>query len=432
MAPKRSLMLAGYGVALNFVGPASAGLLLRVRTARGREDAARLGERRGTAALARPAGALMWIHAASIGELVSMLPIVEALTTRGFAVLVTTGTVTSAQLAAERLPAGALHQYVPLDVPRYVRRFLDHWRPDLALFAESELWPAMIGELARRRVPLVLANARMSARSYRRWQIVPAAARALLGRIELCLAQSDLDARRLATLGAPRVEVAGNLKLDVPPPPAAPEAVFRLRQALGRRPMWLAASTHPGEEEMVARVHSAVREAAPGLLTVIVPRHPERGAAVAAIAQAGGLAAEQRTAAAVPAAATEIYVADTIGELGLFFRLAEIAFLGGSLVPHGGQNPIEPAKLGAAILHGPHVANFAELYAALDHAAGAREVAGGDALAQQLTALVADAPARQAMREAAAAVVGELGGALARTMAALEPYLMQLRLGRRC
>jgi 3-deoxy-D-manno-octulosonic-acid transferase len=339
--------------------------------------------------------------------------------------------VTSAAVAAERLPDGAIHQFVPLDVPRYVRRFLDHWRPDLAMFAESELWPVTIGQLAARKVPLVLANARMSERSYRRWRAARPVARALLEGVTLCLAQSPKDARRLAALGAWRVEVAGNLKLDVPPPAAAPDAMFRLRQAVGRRPMLLAASTHPGEEEVVARVHGSVREAAPRLLTVVVPRHPERGAAVAAVARGIGLAVQQRSTDPVPATATELYVADTVGELGLFFRLADIAFLGGSLVPHGGQNPIEPAKLGAPILHGPHVANFAEIYAALDEAGGARLAEDEAALARAAAALAVDAPARAEMRKAAAAVVGELGGALARTMAALDPYLMQLRLGRR-
>jgi 3-deoxy-D-manno-octulosonic-acid transferase len=431
MGPERSLALTGYCAALGLAGPAGGRLVLRARAAAGRERPERLGERRGHPAAPRPDGALVWIHAASIGELVSMLPIVETLAERGFAALVTTVTVTSADIAAARLPAGAIHQFVPLDVPRYVRRFLDHWRPDLALFAESELWPVTIGELSRRRVPLVLANARMSARSYGRWRRARPLARALLSRIDLCLAQSEADARRLASLGARRVEIAGNLKLDVPPPPAPPEAMFRLRQAVGRRPMMLAASTHPGEDELVVRAHGTVRRAAGGILTVIVPRHPERGAAVAALAESAGLAVEQRTAAAVPAAATDVYVADTVGELGLFFRLADVAFLGGSLVPHGGQNPVEPAKLGAPIVHGPYVHNFAELYAALDQADGARAVADGGALADAVAALAADAPAREAMRGAAAAVVDGLGGALQRTMAALDPYLMQLRLARR-
>ncbi|HVV94946.1 MAG TPA: 3-deoxy-D-manno-octulosonic acid transferase [Hyphomicrobiales bacterium] len=426
--PRRSLLLDAYGVALAVAGPPVAAGLLAWRTAKRREMPRRRGERRGQASWPRPAGELVWVHGASVGELVSLLPVTEALVERGFATLVTSGTVASAEIAAVRLPAAAIHQFAPLDVPRYLRRFLDHWRPALAVFAESELWPATIAATARRGIPLILANARMSDRSFRRWRRAMPMARAVLGRIELCLAQSAEDGQRLAALGAPRVETVGNLKLDVPPPPAPAEAVVRLSRAFLHRRVLVAASTHPGEEAMLAEAHAAARAALPGLLTVIVPRHPERGAEVAAIAARAGLAAERRTETAIPAADTEIYVADTIGELGLFYRTADLAFLGGSLVPHGGQNPIEPAKLGAAILHGPHVGNFAAIYAALDEAGAAHPVASVDDLAAAIVRLGRDAAARHAMRDAAFGAVERLGGALGRTIAALDPYLMQMQL----
>jgi 3-deoxy-D-manno-octulosonic-acid transferase len=417
----RSRLLDAYGAVLATAGPAVAGALLRWRTLKQREDPRRIGERRGKASRPRPAGELVWVHGASVGEVVSMLPVVETLVERGFATLVTSGTVASAEVAALRLPAAAIHQFAPLDVPRYLRRFLDHWRPALALFAESELWPATVAAAAGRGIPLILANARMSDRSYRRWQRFRPLARAVLGRVELCLAQSAEDGERLAALGARRVEIVGNLKLDVPPPPAPAEAVVRLSRAFLHRRVLVAASTHPGEEAMLAAAHAAAKAALPGLLTVIVPRHPERGAEVAALAARAGLAAERRTARPVPSAATEVYIADTIGELGLFYRTADLAFLGGSLVPHGGQNPVEPAKLGAAILHGPHVGNFAEVYAALDGAGAARPVADADGLAAAIIDLGTNAAARQAMRDAAARTVERLGGALAPTVAALDP-----------
>lgn len=403
-------------------------ILLRQRLKRGKEHGPRLPERRGFSRLARPEGPLVWLHGASVGELASVLPLIERIAARGIGVLVTTGTVTSGGLAEQRLPRGVIHQFVPLDVPRFVRRFLDHWRPNLALFVESDLWPNMIIEASRRGVPMIVVNGRLSENSYQRWTYLRATIFDLLSRFDLCLAGTLADAERLTALGAPRVITAGNLKLDVPAPPADRGKLAALQDAVAGRALIAAASTHAGEESAVIAAHRRLRANFPGLLTVIAPRHPERGPGVAELAAAAGLKAVLRSRGALPDAATEIYVADTMGELGLIYRLSPLVFIGGSLVKHGGQNPIEAAKLGAAILHGPHVWNFAEIYAALDEARGAERVDDADRLTAGLGAWLRDAGARERAAAAARATVENLGGALERTLASLEPYLMQLQL----
>jgi 3-deoxy-D-manno-octulosonic-acid transferase len=404
--------------------------LLSQRLKRGKEDPERLAERRGEASIARPEGPLVWAHAASVGELLAIIPLIEHIHARGIGTLVTSGTVTSAELAEQRLPDGAIHQFAPLDVPPFINRFLDHWRPDLALFVESDLWPNLILETSRRAVPLILVNARVSERSFTRWQKAPATIAALLERFDLCLAQSSDDAERLDELGAPRVRLTGNLKLDAPAPPADPDKLATLKTAVGTRPALAAVSTHPGEEAEVIDAHRRLRQAFPGLLTVIAPRHPERGLGVVDIAKVAGLTATVRSRGFLPDRLTEIYVADTMGELGLIYRVVPIVFIGGSLVRHGGQNPIEAAKLGAAIAHGPHVWNFAEIYAALDAANGAQQVGDAAALTECAAAWLGDVPRSRAVAERALRTVEHLGGALDRTLAALAPYLMQFHLER--
>lgn len=403
-------------------------LLWSYRLWRGKEQVARLPERRGETSVQRPAAPLVWVHAASVGEMIAILPLVEYMRANHFAVLVTSGTVTSARLAEWRLPAGSIHQFAPYDAPRFVTRFMDHWRPDLALFAESDLWPNLIATASERGIPLILVNGRLSKRSFARWRRMPGAIRTLLGHFDLCLAQSVGDAERYGALGAPRVTTTGNLKLDVPAPPASDEALEELRDAVGSRPVIAAASTHPGEEKIFFDVHRALQKDFPGLLTLVAPRHPERGAGVIEIARVAGLNAVARSQAQLPDPDTDVYVADTIGELGLLYRIAPIVFMGGSLARHGGQNPIEAAKLGAAILHGPHVWNFADLYAALDGAGGAAHVADAGKLRVRVADWLTNADARQAAADAALLTVEGLAGAYGRTLAALDPYLLQLRL----
>jgi 3-deoxy-D-manno-octulosonic-acid transferase len=403
-------------------------LLLARRLKRGKEHPERIAERRGEAAVARPAGPLIWAHGASVGEMLAVMPLVECLRARNFNVLVTSGTVTSARLAELRLPAGAIHQFVPIDAPRFITRFLDHWRPNLTLLAESDLWPNLIMSCAERSVPLILVNGRLSEHSYARWRLLPATIATLLTRFDLCLAQSEGDAERYADLGAPRVSMTGNLKLDVPAPPVDEHKLAAMQAAIGRRPIVVAASTHAGEEALIIEAHRRLRTSFRGLITIIAPRHPERGPGIVDIASVAGLTAVLRSRGHLPDRATEIYVADTIGELGTIYRLSPIVFMGGSLVRRGGQNPIEAAKLGAAILHGPHVNNFTEIYSALDEAHGAEEINDVNKLTVRFGAWLTDAKARRAVSDAARETVDMLGGALERTLAALEPYLMQLRL----
>jgi 3-deoxy-D-manno-octulosonic-acid transferase len=403
-------------------------VVMKRRLKQGKEDPARLDERRGITSELRPHGPLVWIHGASVGEVLASAALVERLRAANLRVLLTSGTVTSAQVVARRFAPDVIHQYVPYDSPRYVARFLDHWRPSLGLFVESDLWPNLILASAARRLPMVLINGRMSHRSFPRWRRVSASIGALLGCFDVCLAQSDLDAERFTALGGRKVLTTGNLKLDVRPPPADRARLERLMAVTRGRPVIVAASTHPGEEEIVLDVHRELAGHFPSLLTVIVPRHPDRGQAIAAMIAASGLNAGLRSQKDLPTATTAIYVADTMGELGLFYRLAPIVFMGGSLVAHGGQNPIEAIKLGAAIVHGPHVFNFSDLYHALDSAGGARQAGTPDALVMQIKQWLADPAARQASVDAATRVVDQLGGALERTLLALEPYLLQLRL----
>src|SRR5215211_1111725 len=368
--------------------PLSPALISR-RLKLGKEDPARVGERRGLSPGVRPSGPLVWVHGASVGEVLAAAALIERLRALNLRILLTSGTVTSAAIVVMRFPADVIHQYVPYDSPRYVARFLDHWRPSLALFIESDLWPNLILSSAARRLPMVLINGRMSQRSFPRWRRVSNIISALLGRFEACLAQSESDAERFSALGSRNVLTTGNLKLDVPAPPADPAKLEKLMAVTRGRPVIVAASTHPGEEEIFLEAHKTLAGFFPGLLSVIVPRHPDRGAAVAGLVAAMGLRVALRSREELPTATSDIYVADTMGELGLFYRFAPIVFMGGSLVARGGQNPIEAVKLGASIVHGPHVFNFADVYQALDQAGGARQADSQEALVKQLGQLLA-------------------------------------------
>ncbi|MGA7789871.1 MAG: 3-deoxy-D-manno-octulosonic acid transferase [Xanthobacteraceae bacterium] len=430
MAGRLPFALRLYQLASAAGSPIAPQVLAR-RLNRGKEHPERLSERRGEASVERPSGPLVWVHGASVGEMLAVIPLIERLRAQDFAVLVTSGTVTSAALAEQRLPDGTLHQFIPLDAPRFVRRFLDHWQPGLALFVESDLWPNLILSCAERKIPMILVNGRLSGRSFRRWRRVPDSIAALLGRFDLCLAQSTADAERFGQLGAPRVMLTGNLKLDVPAPPADQAALKRLKEILGNRPVVAAASTHPGEEAAIIAAHGRLRAKFPTLLTIIAPRHPERGESIAEIAKVAGLAVARRSSRAQPMPDIAVYVADTLGELGLIYRIAPIVFMGGSLASHGGQNPIEAVRLGGAVLHGPHVWNFGEIYATLDEANGAELVSDEATLTARLGTWLADPAAGKAVADAATETVGRLGGALKRTLAALDPYLMQLRLEQR-
>jgi 3-deoxy-D-manno-octulosonic-acid transferase len=331
--------------------------------------------------------------------------------------------VTSANLLAQRLPKGAIHQFVPVDLPGAIERFLDHWRPDLALWAESELWPNLIQATASRGVPMALVNARLSERSFAGWRRVPRVAAHLLSTFAACLAQSEADAARLHALGARQVTVAGNLKFAAGPLPSDDASRASLAAAIGTRPCWLAASTHAGEEAIVAAAQRRLMGEIDGLLLLLAPRHPARGPALATELRSQGFAVRRRSAGEMPTADTDVYLADTLGELGTLFRLAPVAVIGGSFAPHGGHNPFEPAVLGSAILFGPHMENFAVIAADLVAAGGAIQLPGGADLAHAARRLLADPAERERRCTNARNVSARYAGVLDTTLTALAPLL---------
>ncbi len=425
MVLKRSRLLSAYRAATSFAEPLAA-RILRQRLARGKEDEDRLLERLGRPGRVRPKGPLVWIHAASVGESVSILPLIRELgRLRPDAnVLVTTGTVTSGRVMGERLPANAFHQFVPVDTPSAVRAFLDYWQPGLALWVESELWPNMLHETKERQIPVVLVNARMSDASYRGWRRARHAAAELLGTFDLCLAQDEAVADKLEALGAQHVEVPGNLKLVGEPLPFDAEVLAELRAAIGGRPMWLLASSHDGEEQLAAFTHRDLADDFPRLLTIIVPRHPQRGPQIAASLDPLFRIA-RRSAGELPDRDTEIYIADTLGELGVFYRLCPLAVMGGSFVPHGGQNPLEPARLGAAVLSGPHIDNFRDIFRILVASGGVEVLTSNDQLTARVGSLLENDLETMRRGQAAAKVAGTKEP-LVRTFELLAPYLRAL------
>ena len=397
--------------------------------ARGKEDRERFGERTGITSHARPDGSLVWIHAASVGEAQSVLALIDRLLARlpGLVVLVTTGTVTSAAMMAKRLPAGAIHQYVPVDRAPWVRRFLDHWRPDAVLWVESELWPNLVTEIGRRKIPMALVNGRMSARSYKGWARVPGMASRLLSAFDLVLAQDETTGQRFGGLGAQHVQVTGSLKYAADPLPADPEAASVLVDQIDGRPFWLAASTHEGEEEEIVAAHRMAEQIDPSLLTIIVPRHPARAAVLVRDLRRGGLRVAQRSKGEPIDPKTQIYLADTMGELGLFYRLTDIAFVGGSLVPKGCQNLLEPAQLDCVVLHGPDTTNFQIIAADLHRAEACVEVSDHRELARQVILLMADDGRREGLISAAKQVATDNVSVIDTVLQALEPVLGGLR-----
>ena len=389
----------------------------------GKEDPERVGERFGIASRARAPGPLVWVHAASVGESISFLPLIETIAERWPQLnqLVTTGTVSSARLMADRLPRGTIHQFAPVDRPGWVRAFLDHWRPSLAIRIESELWPATVEEVNARSIPALLINGRMSRRSFRNWRRLPGLARRLLRTFTLCLAQTEDDAERFRALGARDVRCLGNLKLAAPELPCDAKALDLLEKRCAGRSVWMGASTHEGEETRLADAHTSIRTRLQEALLILVPRHPERGPEIASTLRGSGHAVALRSANEAPD--TEIYVADGLGELGMFYRLAGVGFVGGSLVPHGGQNLLEPARLDCAILHGPHMANFEEIAEEMVRAGGSIQVETDESLIDAVTSLLADESVRSRNCNAAAAVAQGKARILDAVADEIAPYL---------
>jgi 3-deoxy-D-manno-octulosonic-acid transferase len=398
---------------------------LKARRRRGKEDEGRFAERLGVASCARPKGPLVWVHAASIGEATSVLALIERMLEERpkLEILLTTGTVAAARLLEPRLPRRARHQFVPADLPGAVSRFLDHWRPDLAVWVESELWPNLVLMTHRRGIPMLLLNGRLSARSHARWQMWGSLARPMLGAFALCLAQDELQAERFAELGARKVASAGDLKSAAKTLPTDPAALAALRRQIGDRPLWLAASTHEGEEEIAMAVHQYIASDHPHLLTIIAPRHPARGDEIVALAETHGLSVARRSHSEAITASTDIYLADTFGELGVFYSLAGIAFIGGSLVDKGGHNPFEAARLDCAVLLGPHTANCSAMADALTGADAAESVADGDALAAAVARLLDNPVMRGKHADAARRIAANGLGTLDAVLAHIAPWL---------
>ncbi|MBL8543719.1 MAG: 3-deoxy-D-manno-octulosonic acid transferase [Hyphomonadaceae bacterium] len=414
--------LTAYRLATPLLAPL-AGLWLGARANSGKEDRARLGERYGRYPSARPAGRLVWLHAASVGESNVALALIEALAAAdpSLSFVISTGTRTSADLVARRALKRVTHVYAPLDAGGAVRRFLDHWRPDLGVFVESELWPNLILAAQKRGIPLALVNARMSPKSLRRWQAWSAAGARLLNAFAFVAAADARTAEALRQVRGADVAALGNLKLAAPAPKIDAGAREALAKEIGGRDVWLAASTHAGEDEIVLAAHAQLRAQWPDALLIIAPRHPERGEAIAQLA--GGAPRRSRFEAI---GAAPVYVADTLGELGLFYDIAPVALVAGSLLPSlKGHNPIEPAKLNAAVLTGPHVESFQDVFDMLFAAGGASIVRDAAGLAEGVAALWQDKNVRLRRVDAARSVVDVGAEAMETTVAQLLALMPQ-------
>lgn len=423
---RRSSALSAYLFASRIAAPV-AWPLLQMRKRRGKEDPDRLGERLGRAGRARPGGSLVWMHGASVGEAKSMLPLIAVLRRQtDAAVLVTTGTLTSARQIEGVLPDGAFHQFVPVDTAGAVTRFLDHWKPDLGVWVESEFWPRLIEATAERGIPMALVNARVSAKSTKRWQRAPDMAAVLLSRFKMIIAQDDETRHRLSAFGA-NARFGGNLKALVDTPSCDPASLQVIGDAIRGRPVWLAASTHPGEDEIVLDAHDRIRDRFPDALLILAPRHPERGADLATMMTERTIRHVRHSQAQMPEPETQVLLADTMGEMGLWYRLAPVTFVGGSLVEMGGHTPFEPASLSTAILHGPHVDNFAPAYATFGAASGSRAIDGADDLGDEVARLLSLEAERLDMTRAASQAHA---GLLPDVDAMAEELLMLMEQGR--
>lgn len=414
------LAIHAYTAATWAFSPFARGALQR-RAARGKEDPARLDERLATAPVVRPEGRLVWLHAASVGEGLVAVDLARALLERDgdMSVLVSTGTVTSARLLAERLPAGARHVCAPVDLPGVARRFMTAWRPDLAVFVEGEIWPNLLGQARRRGVPLALVNARIGAASARSWSQRPAAAGYLFGLFDLAIAADTRSDQFLRQWRGPSPQPPGNLKLAARLADPDPAALRALDAALAGRPVWLAASTHAGEEAAILAAHVALRRAAPDTLLILAPRHPDRADEVVRLAAAAGFPdPPRRSVGGAPGPGDGVWIWDTLGELALAARRAGLTFMGGSLVDGvGGHNPVEPILAGSMVVTGAHVSNFKDLYENLegDDAIVVLDAPSSDELAGAIGGLLNDDDGRQAAVAAGRRTIAAGAAAMART-----------------
>jgi 3-deoxy-D-manno-octulosonic-acid transferase len=413
---------------LTWLGCPLISIAIKAKYAHRQQADGRLSERFGYHTAERPPGRLVWFHGVSVGETISAIPIVEAIRA-GYphtTILFTTGTETAAEALLQRTSGGIIHQFVPVDMPQAVQRFLNYWRPNLALFVESELWPNLITQTARRGVSMALLNARISERSARRWSRLPTLAAELLSCFDMCFAQDSNAAARLKRLGARQVIAAGNLKYSAPELPCHAEDLTALKDAIRGRKVWLAASTHEGEESIVADAHARLKASFPDLLTFIVPRHPQRGSEIVRNLRGLGFRPAVRSRGEPIVTDSDFYVADSLGELGLFYQLAPIAIVGATLVPKGGHNPLEAARSGCAILFGPHIDNNADIYRVLVAAGGAVAVTDAADIAGQVGDLLRRPHRVSELSKAARDVAATEALAASRVMEALQPLLCRL------
>ncbi|WP_273754679.1 lipid IV(A) 3-deoxy-D-manno-octulosonic acid transferase [Bartonella sp. MM73XJBT.G] len=395
------------------------------RAIRGKEEWYRKKERLGKSSLLRPQGSLVWLHAASVGETLALFPLINHILSLKINILLTTGSVTSSFLVKKHFGNRLIHQYAPLDLDFVVRRFIRHWKPDLVLVCESEIWPLRIKELAKMRIPQILVNAHMSERSFKAWQKRAVFAKHIFEDIDLAISQNERDVVYYHTLGVKSVTFSGNLKADVFL--VEDQALLaRYRNAIGNRPVWAAISTHEGEEEIAFEVHKIVKNYLPDLLTIIVPRHPERVEDLIKKCDNQSLCFIRRSRNAIPDMNTDILWGDTIGEMGLFLRLSKVSFVGKSLCEKGGHNPLELALLDSAILTGPHVSNFQEMFERFLTCDAAYMVQDTKQLAIQVYKLLINETLRQEMVDKAHEVATGMAGALERTLKILDPFLQPL------
>ncbi|WP_298813928.1 3-deoxy-D-manno-octulosonic acid transferase [uncultured Roseibium sp.] len=422
MADRRPALVTAYRVLAVVLTPLFH-FLFWLRSRSGKEVPHRKCERFGTADVVRPEGQLVWIHAASVGETVSVLPLVDALIGNGSKVLLTTVTVTAAELAEKRLPADAIHQFMPFDAPAPIARFLDSWRPDLAMVVESEIWPCLFDELRHRPIPFLLVNGRLSDKSHRNWSILRGVARYLFQCLDFVLAQSEADADRFRHLGCSNVGMPGNLKFDAEEP-ILDEATFEtMKVQLGQRPVWLAALTHPGEDDYALDAFDKLRSVYPDLLLILVPRHPARADQICEVLQSRGLTYSRRSSGGKISPEIQVYLGDTLGEMGLFYRLAPVTFLGGSYTEAGGHNPVEAALCGSALVTGPRVSNARAVYKDFWKHGAALRVSSPENLGASVEDLFKDPEAAEGQAARARELVEAGRGALDKTLEALGPYL---------
>lgn len=401
-----------------------AGYILKRRVKAGKEDETRIGERKGIASLPRPPGRLVWMHGASVGETSMLLPLIRRLLADDPAlhVLVTSGTLTSAQIMKDRLPDRAFHQMVPLDGPSYVERFLAHWQPDLAVWAESEMWPNLVLQTKASQARMALVNARMNQSSIDRWRDKRKFAHQVFSSFDIILPADTLTHNALKFLGGNVVSQIGNLKTAVPALEFDAEESAKLKAALGRRPVWLAASTHAAEEAAILDAHISGPAQKAEALLLWVPRHPERGDDVAALCAGHEIAIRSKGDRLTPQ--TSIYIMDTLGEMGLALDIADVAFVGGSLHDSlTGHNPLEPARARVPILTGPHIGSFTEIYAELFNHNAAMRVTSAKQLSQSVIALLTDPAASRQMAGRAKLLAEESDSVLDYTLAKLRALL---------